>query len=145
MTTRGCAHLFWFTLRMKWRSICSVTSKSAITPSLSGRMALMEPGCAAEHALGLGAYGVDFSGTMVDGDHGRLGEHDAAAADVDEGVGCAEVDGNVTRAKAGEVIEETDDLLLSVGSIVHSTRHPPWRQARGQSVRRSAPPRQGQP
>jgi hypothetical protein len=29
---------------MKWRSICSVTSKSAITPSLSGRIAWMLPG-----------------------------------------------------------------------------------------------------
>ena len=29
---------------MKWRSICSVTSKSAITPSLSGRIAWIVPG-----------------------------------------------------------------------------------------------------
>jgi len=29
---------------MKWRSICSVTSKSAITPSLSGRIAAIVPG-----------------------------------------------------------------------------------------------------
>jgi hypothetical protein len=29
---------------MKWRSICSVTSKSAITPSLRGRIAEIEPG-----------------------------------------------------------------------------------------------------
>ncbi len=29
---------------MKWRSISSVTSKSAITPSLSGRIAVMLPG-----------------------------------------------------------------------------------------------------
>ena len=29
---------------MKWRSICSVTSKSAMTPSFSGRMAVIEPG-----------------------------------------------------------------------------------------------------
>ncbi len=29
---------------MKWRSICSVTSKSAITPSLSGRIAEIVPG-----------------------------------------------------------------------------------------------------
>ena len=29
---------------MKWRSISSVTSKSAITPSFSGRMAWMVPG-----------------------------------------------------------------------------------------------------
>ena len=29
---------------MKWRSICSVTSKSAITPSFSGRCAEMVAG-----------------------------------------------------------------------------------------------------
>ena len=29
---------------MKWRSICSVTSKSAMTPSFSGRIAEIEPG-----------------------------------------------------------------------------------------------------
>ena len=29
---------------MKWRSISSVTSKSAITPSLSGRIAVIVPG-----------------------------------------------------------------------------------------------------
>ena len=29
---------------MKWRSICSVTSKSAITPSFSGRIAWIVPG-----------------------------------------------------------------------------------------------------
>ncbi len=114
ITTRGWAHLFWFTLRMKWRSICSVTSKSAMTPSLSGRMALIEPGVRPEHALGLGADRVDFAGAMVDGDDGRLGEHDAAAADVHEGVGGAQVDGHVARAEAREEVEETDDLLLSI-------------------------------
>jgi hypothetical protein len=51
---------------------------------------------------------------MVDGDHGRLGEHDAAAADVDEGVGGTKVDGDVARAEAWEEVEETDELLLSV-------------------------------
>ena len=54
-TTRGWAHRFWCTFWMKCRSICSVTSKSAMTPSLSGRMALMLPGRAPEHALGLDA------------------------------------------------------------------------------------------
>ena len=44
MTTRGCAQRFCMTLRMKCRSICSVTSKSAMTPSLSGRTALMVAG-----------------------------------------------------------------------------------------------------
>ena len=43
-TTRGCAQRFWCTFWMKCRSICSVTSKSAITPSLSGRIAVMLPG-----------------------------------------------------------------------------------------------------
>ena len=44
MTTRGCAHRFWCTFWMKWRSISSVTSKSAMTPSFSGRMAEIVPG-----------------------------------------------------------------------------------------------------
>src|SRR3954452_23124125 len=43
-TTRGCAQRFWCTFWMKWRSISSVTSKSAITPSFSGRMAEIAPG-----------------------------------------------------------------------------------------------------
>jgi hypothetical protein len=41
------------TLWMKYWSIFSVTVKSAITPSFSGRMAVMLPGRAAEHLLGL--------------------------------------------------------------------------------------------
>jgi hypothetical protein len=71
-------------------------------------------GGAAQHALGLAAHGVDFAGTLVDGHHGRLGEHDAAAADVDESVGGAQVDGDIARAKTCEEVEETDELLLSV-------------------------------
>ena len=43
-TTRGCAQRFWCTFWMKWRSISSVTSKSAMTPSLSGRIAEIVPG-----------------------------------------------------------------------------------------------------
>ena len=35
---------FWCTFWMKCRSISSVTSKSAITPSFSGRMAEIVPG-----------------------------------------------------------------------------------------------------
>ena len=44
ITSRGWAHLAGLTLAMKWRSICSVTSKSEITPSFKGRMAEIEPG-----------------------------------------------------------------------------------------------------
>ncbi len=43
-TTRGCAQRFWCTFWMKWRSISSVTSKSAITPSFNGRIAEIVPG-----------------------------------------------------------------------------------------------------
>ena len=102
------------TLRMKWRSICSVTSKSAMTPSLSGRIALIVAGRAAQHALGLGADGVDFAGAVVDGDDRRLGEHDALAAEIDERVGGAKVDGHVAGAEARDETEEADDELLSM-------------------------------
>ena len=43
-TTRGCAKRLWCTFWMKCRSICSVTSKSAMTPSFSGRIAEIVPG-----------------------------------------------------------------------------------------------------
>ena len=57
---------------------------------------------------------MDFARTVVDSDDGRLREHDTAAADIDEGVGGAKVDGDVARAEASEEVEETDDLLLSI-------------------------------
>ena len=68
---------------------------------------------AAQHALGLGADGVDLAGAMVDGDHRRLGEHDAAAAEIDEGVGGTEVDRHVAGAEARHEAEEADGELLS--------------------------------
>ena len=40
----GAKSLFGFTMRMNCFSICSVTVKSAITPSFSGRTATMLPG-----------------------------------------------------------------------------------------------------
>ena len=105
-TTRGCAQRFWWTFWMKWRSISSVTSKSAMTPSFSGRMAWIVPGRAAEHALGLDADGVHLVGARVDRDHAGLGQHDAASTHVDERVGGAEIDGHVAAAHAGQVAED---------------------------------------
>ena len=105
-TTRGCAQRFWCTFWMKWRSISSVTSKSAITPSFSGRIAEIVPGRAAEHPLGLDPDGVHLAGARVDRDDARLGQHDAAAAHVDERVGGAEVDRHVAAAEPGQVAEE---------------------------------------
>ena len=74
------------------------------------------PRRAAEHALGLDADGVHLAGALVDRDHGRLGEHDAAAAHVDERVRGAEVDGHVAAAEAGEVAAETHRGRTSLAS-----------------------------
>ena len=83
-----------------------MTSKSAMTPSFSGRIAGDRPGRAAEHALRLDADRVHLARALVDRDHGRLGEHDPAAAHVHERVGGAEVDGHVAAAESGQMIEE---------------------------------------
>ena len=60
---------------------------------------------APEHALRLDPDRVHVAGALIDRDDRRLGEHDAAAADVDERVGGAEIDGHVTAAEAGEGVE----------------------------------------
>ena len=61
---------------------------------------------AAEHPLGLDADGVHLAVALVDRDDRRLGEDDAAAADVHECVRGAEVDGHVTAAEAGQSAEK---------------------------------------
>ena len=90
------------TLRMKCLIISSATSKSAMTPSRSGRIAWMLPGRAAEHQLGLLADREDLLAALDAGDrdHRGLVQHDAAALDVDERVGRAEVDRHVGRQQA---------------------------------------------
>ena len=61
------------------------------------------PRRAAEHPLRLDAHRMHLARALVDRDDGRLGEHDAAPADVDEGVRGAEVDRHVAAAEAGDV------------------------------------------
>ena len=63
-------------------------------------------GRAAEHPLRLEPDRVHVARALVDRDHRRLGEHDAAPAHVHERVGGAEVDGHVTAAETGEVVED---------------------------------------
>jgi hypothetical protein len=91
---------------MKCRSICSVTSKSAMTPSLSGRIAEMPR--AAEHPFGLDPDGVHLARALVDRDDRGLRQDNAAATHVDERVRRAEVDRHVAAAEAGERVEEAD-------------------------------------
>ena len=49
----------------------------------------------ADHRLGFGAHAEGAPGPGVDGDHARLGDDDALAAHVDEGVGGAEIDAEI--------------------------------------------------
>ena len=67
-------------LRMKWRSICSAISKSAITPWRSGRVARDVRRRAADHPLRLVADRLHAAGALVDRDDRRLEQHDALAA-----------------------------------------------------------------
>ena len=64
------------------------------------------PRRAAEHPLRLDADGVHLAGALVDRDDGRLGEHDAAPAHVDERVRGPEVDGHVAAAEAPQCSKE---------------------------------------
>src|SRR5262249_3094489 len=63
-------------------------------------------GRAAEHALGLDAHRMYLTSARINRNYARLGEHDAAAADVHERVRSAEVDRHVAATKAGEVAKE---------------------------------------
>ena len=98
MTSRGRAKRLCSTLPTNWRSIASVTSKSAITPWRSGRSAEIVAGRAADHPLRVGADGVHLAGALVDRDDRRLGQHDPAPAHVDDRVRGAEVDRHVADA-----------------------------------------------
>ena len=74
-------------------------------------MAEIVPGRAAEHALRLDPDGVHLAGALVDRDHGRLGEHDAAPAHVDERVRSPEVDGHLAPAEPAQVAPEAHEDL----------------------------------
>ena len=76
---------------------------------------------APEHAFRLDTDGVDVAGALVDRDDGRLGENDAPAANVDERVCGAEVDGHIAAAEAGESVEPAHGRS-SVALIVHLAR-----------------------
>ena len=102
MTTRGRSQpLRLCALRMKCVSIFSAASKSAMTPSCIGLIAVMLPGVRPEHLLRLGADRLDPAGDLVDRDDRRLADDDALAAREDAGVGGAEVDGEVV-GEAGQ-------------------------------------------
>ena len=98
------------TFLMKCFSICSVTVKSAITPSFIGRIAVMLPGVRPSICLGGEAYFLnDFfavgAAFLADRDYRRFVEHDALAAHIDQGVGRAEIDRQVVVEVAAQKTE----------------------------------------
>src|ERR1700756_4168258 len=84
-----------WTILMNCLSICSVTVKSAITPSFMGRMASMLPGTLPSMALA--SWPTAWMAFVPDRDHRGLVQHDALVPHVDQGVGGAQVDGKVGR------------------------------------------------
>ncbi len=102
---RGC------TILMNCLIICSVITKSAITPSFIGRIAVDVAGHLAEHGLGLAAHGLDHllavrTAFVTDGDHRGFVEDDALVTGEDQGVGGAEVD----REVGGKVPTESSNM-----------------------------------
>ena len=95
------------TLRMKCLIISSATSKSAMTPSRKRADGRDVAGRAAQHHLRLVADGEDLllALDLGDGDDRRLVQHDAAALDVDQRVGRAEIDRHVGREHAEQSAE----------------------------------------
>jgi hypothetical protein len=88
---------------MKWRSILSAISKSAMTPSLSGRITTIDPGRAAEHLLGFGADGENATPTtrvLPDRHHRGFIAYDTLALDVDQRVGGSQINGEIFRKPA---------------------------------------------
>ena len=119
-SVRGC------TILMNCLSICSVTVKSAMTPSFIGRIASMLPGTLPSMALASRPTAwITFlplrAAFVADGDDRRLVEHDALVADEDQGVGGAEVDRQVGREiptesskHCGNPLEHSQRLRLAV-------------------------------
>jgi hypothetical protein len=92
--------------------IASATSKSAMTPSRSGRIAWMLPGCAAQHHLGFLADRQNLALAALGGEshHRRLVQDDATTLDVDQRVGRAEVDPHVGREKPNDARQHSLSL-----------------------------------
>src|SRR5215204_2802704 len=93
----------------------------------------------AQHALGLDPHRVDLGAARVDRHDGRLREHDAAPAHVDERVGGSKVDGHVATAHPGEIGEEAHGTRPQSRALpgphlwVHKGRHEPQEGGHRQS------------
>src|SRR3990172_1332774 len=75
-----------------------------------------------QHALRLDADRVHLARALVDSDDRRLGEHNAAATDVDERIRGAEVDGHIAAAETGKGIEPAHQRLSSLAGYCEKVR-----------------------
>ena len=62
-----------------------------------------------DHALGLGADGQNPPGLGLQGDDARLTDDDASIADVDQRIGCSEVNSDVAREEAEQTVDAEHD------------------------------------
>ena len=102
MTTRGRSQpLRLCAFRMKCVSIFSAASKSAMTPSFIGLIAVMLPGVRPSISLASVPTASMRPLTLLNATIDGSRDDDAAAAGEDAGVGGAEIDGEVV-GEAGE-------------------------------------------
>lgn len=75
-----------------------------MTPSFSGRMARDGTGGTAQHALGFVPHGQYL--VPLDGYDGGLAQDDALVLDVDQRIGCAQVNANVIGEQFDNFLKE---------------------------------------
>ena len=130
-----------WTRSTKYLIICSVTSKSLMTPSRSGRMAMMLAGVRPTIRLASAPDGQDPPGLGVDRHDRRLADHDPAIAHVDQGVGGPEVDPDVAGEEAEQTVEHGAWRVLRAGGSSRRGRRRS-RARRGRTSGRAGKPGQ---
>jgi hypothetical protein len=73
--------------------------------------------CPPDHPPRLVSDRVNVAGRLVDGDHRRLEEDDAFTANIDDGVGRAEVDGHIAATIRRKVARDAHDVSFHHGGL----------------------------
>ena len=116
MTMRGLLQRLAWTFWMKKRSIFSQTSKSAMTPSFSGRIVLIRPGVRPIIRLASRPTATGRPSVMSMRDDRGFVEHDAVATGVDQGVRRAEIDGQIPARAQADCSAPSSHLLGAVNA-----------------------------
>ena len=121
---RGMSPTRSWTRCTKYLIICSVTSKSLMTPSRSGRTAMMLAGVRPTMRLASAPTSSTLRVPGIDGDHAGLADDDAPATHVDEGVGSAEVDPDIAGEPSKEGVKHGWGGPLRGELVVRTGGHP---------------------